>query len=155
MPHHIALHYTTLHLADECEQFFTGVKKGRDKEGPSRFKKDLLLYKNLALGPEHRVIIIGTSKEPENGDLKELKGFFDKFLYFPYPDYSSRRLVLRYYLEYQICEGSVQYSTHSPFSLPPFVPPLSYHLPSFLPPSLPSSIPPPFLFPSSCVCFLY
>ena len=57
------------------------------------------------------MIIIGTSKEPENGDLKELKGFFDKFLYFPYPDYSSRRLVLRYYLEYQICEGKVQYST--------------------------------------------
>jgi hypothetical protein len=45
---------------DECEQFFAGGKKNKDKDGPSRFKKDLLLYKNLALGPEHRVIIIGT-----------------------------------------------------------------------------------------------
>ena len=90
---------------DECEQFFTGGKKSKDKEGPSRFKKDLLLYKNLALGSQHRVIIIGTSKLPDMGDPKELKGFFDKFLYFPYPDYSSRRLVLKYYLEHQICKG--------------------------------------------------
>ena len=97
--------YSFLFRVDECDQFFTGGKKGKDKDGPSRFKKDLLLYKNLALGPEHRVIVIGTTKEPELGDLKEMKIFFDKFLYFPYPDYSSRRLVLRYYLENQICEG--------------------------------------------------
>ena len=59
----------------------------------------------MALGSQHRVIIIGTSKLPDMGDPKELKGFFDKFLYFPYPDYSSRRLVLKYYLEHQICKG--------------------------------------------------
>ena len=95
-----------LSYIDECEQFFNGGgKKNKDKDGPSRFKKDLLLYKNQAIGPQHRVIIIGTSKIPEMGDTKELKAFFDKFLYFPYPDYSSRRLVLKSYLEHQICRG--------------------------------------------------
>ena len=90
---------------DECEQFFTGGKKNKDKDGPSRFKKDMLLYKNQALQPEHRAIVIGSTKAPENGDLKDLRGFFDKFLYFPYPDYSSRRLVIKYYLEQQVLEG--------------------------------------------------
>ena len=87
---------------DECEQFFSGGKKNKDKDGPSRFKKDLLLYKNQAIGPEHRVIIIGTTKSPENGDVKDLKGFFDKFLYFPFPDYASRVLIWKHYLVQKI-----------------------------------------------------
>ena len=90
---------------DECEQFFTGGKKSKDKDGPSRFKKDFLLYKNQALEAEHRVIIIGTSKSPENGDTKDLKGFFDKFLYMPYPDYASRVLIWKHYLAEKITEG--------------------------------------------------
>ena len=87
---------------DECEQFFTGGKKNKDKDGPSRFKKDFTLYKNQALGPEHRVVIIGTTKCPENGDVKDMKGFFEKFLYFPYPDYASRVTIWRHYIEQQI-----------------------------------------------------
>ncbi|RYH15223.1 AAA family ATPase, partial [archaeon] len=92
---------------DECEQFFTGGKKNKDKEGPSRFKKDLLLYKNQALGPEHRVVIIGTSKQPELGDTKDLKNFFDKFLFMPYPDYPSRVLIWRQYITQKIKDGLV------------------------------------------------
>ncbi len=84
---------------------FFGGKKNKDKDGPSRFKKDLLLYKNQALGPEHRVIIIGTTKSPENGDVKDMKSFFDKFLYMPYPDYSSRVLIWNHYLSQKIRDG--------------------------------------------------
>jgi hypothetical protein len=90
---------------DECEQFFVGGKKAKDKESPARFKKDLLTYKNQALGPEHRVIVIGTTKNPENGEIKDYKSFFDKFLFFPYPDYSSRVLIWRYYITQKIRDG--------------------------------------------------
>jgi SpoVK/Ycf46/Vps4 family AAA+-type ATPase len=90
---------------DECEQFFVGGKKAKDKEAPARFKKDLLTYKNQALGPEHRVIIIGTTKNPENGEVKDYKAFFDKFLYLPYPDYASRVLIWRNYLMQKIRDG--------------------------------------------------
>jgi len=90
---------------DECEQFFTGGKKNKDKEGPSRFKKDLLLYKNQALDNEHRVVIIGTTNAPENGDVKDMKSFFDKFLYTPYPDYSSRVQIWKYYVSTKIFEN--------------------------------------------------
>ena len=90
---------------DECEKFFKGGKKTKDGDAPGRFKKDLIAYKNLALNSEHRVLIIGTTKKPENGDIKELKSFFDKFLYFPYPDYSSRRLMWKYFLGLAVQEG--------------------------------------------------
>jgi SpoVK/Ycf46/Vps4 family AAA+-type ATPase len=90
---------------DECESFFTGGKKNKDKDGPSRFKKDFNTYKNQALGPEHRVIVIGTTKTPENGDLKDFKAFFDKFLYMPYPDYASRHMVWKHYMEEMIRQG--------------------------------------------------
>lgn len=92
---------------DQCEQFFMGGgKKAKgDKDGPARFKKDLLLYKAQAIEAHHRVIIIGTSKTPENGDVKELKNFFDRFLYFPYPDYASRVLIWTHYIDAQIRLG--------------------------------------------------
>jgi SpoVK/Ycf46/Vps4 family AAA+-type ATPase len=88
---------------DECEEFF--VKKSKDKEGPSRFKKDLQSYKNNALTEEHRVVIIGASKLPEKGDPKEMRNFFDKILYFPYPDYATRVLVWGHFIAKQIREG--------------------------------------------------
>lgn len=81
---------------DECETVFAGggkKAKGADKDGPSRFKKDLITYRNLALQPEDRVIIIGTSSRPELGDPKELRSFFDKFLHMPMPDYASRLML--------------------------------------------------------------
>jgi IQ and AAA domain-containing protein len=93
---------------DECETFFTGGKKNKDKDGPSRFKKDFLTYKNQALDNTHRVAIIGTTKCPENGDVKDMKAFFDKFLYMPYPDYASRFMLWRHYLQECINDGLVK-----------------------------------------------
>jgi MoxR-like ATPase len=84
---------------DECEKFFEAVKKSKvDKSGPSRFKKDLLTYKNSGFKPLDRVIFIGCTRNPEKADKKELKQFFDKFLYLPYPDYPSRLLLWRSFI---------------------------------------------------------
>lgn len=91
---------------DRCDEFFLGGKKAKaDKEGPARFKKDLITYKNNALELDHRVVIIGTTKNPENGDLKDCKNFFDRFLYTPYPDYSSRVLIWKHYIQEQLRAG--------------------------------------------------
>jgi SpoVK/Ycf46/Vps4 family AAA+-type ATPase len=43
-------------------------------------------------------VILGTSRHPENGDPKALKGFFDKFLYIPYPDYPSRLMLWKTFM---------------------------------------------------------
>jgi hypothetical protein len=44
------------------------------------------------------VVIIGTSARPEQGDAKELKQFFDKFLHMPLPDYASRLMLWRSFI---------------------------------------------------------
>ena len=44
------------------------------------------------------MIIIGTSARPEQGDAKELKQFFDKFLHMPLPDYASRLMLWRSFI---------------------------------------------------------
>lgn len=88
---------------DECEQFFTGGKKASKKssdksDNMSRFKKDLNTYRNQVITSEHRILFIGTSNKPESFDIKDCKSFFDKFLYFPPPNYTSRLLIWEKYL---------------------------------------------------------
>jgi SpoVK/Ycf46/Vps4 family AAA+-type ATPase len=88
---------------DNCEQFFLGGKKAKsDKEGATRFKKDLHTYKNSAITKENRVLIVGTSSAPDTAELKDLKAFFDKFLYIPPPNYASRLLIWRQLLSNSI-----------------------------------------------------
>lgn len=80
---------------DECDQIFASGGSGKKKvasDGPGRFRKDLITYLG-SLTPEDRVVVIGCTKQPENGDLKDLKSFFDKMLFFPYPDYASRVML--------------------------------------------------------------
>lgn len=106
---------------DQAADYFV-AKKGKKKkkgadEGPpgpdlKRFQKDLLIYKNQALKPEHRVICIGTCTNPEKADLKvakftgkgkpEKQGFFEKFLYFPYPNYPDRVLLWRDFISNEL-----------------------------------------------------
>lgn len=79
---------------DEVERLF--VKSKKKSTGPERFLKDLLDYKKRYLQPTDRVIIIGTTNAPhkiEEKVMKDLKNFFDKFLYVPWPGYSSRHRI--------------------------------------------------------------
>jgi IQ and AAA domain-containing protein len=86
---------------DECEKYFeAGGKKAKvDKNGPSRFKKDLQTYIKSGFKHNDRVIFIGCTRNPEKADKKELKSFFDKFLHLPYPDYPSRLLLWRSFID--------------------------------------------------------
>eukprot|EP00743_Colponemidia_sp_Colp-15_P001010 GILK01001116.1.p1 GENE.GILK01001116.1~~GILK01001116.1.p1 ORF type:complete len:850 (-),score=212.62 GILK01001116.1:85-2634(-) len=80
---------------DDCEKVFSGAagkKKGSDSAGATRIKKDLIAHKKL-LTDEHRVIIIGCSSSPFDGSMSELRSFFDKSVFLPYPSYSSRLML--------------------------------------------------------------
>lgn len=74
--------------------------------------QDLQTYIKQALLPEHRIVILGTSRHPENGDAKALKGFFDKFLYIPYPDYPSRLMLWKTFMR-EAVGAKVQAKTHT------------------------------------------
>ena len=98
-----------LHI-DGCEHFFqSSTGKQVEKSGPVRFQKDLLLYKNQAVQKKDRFIVIGTTEHPERLDSKIIKykgpggkpekqGMFEKFLFFPPPDYVSRMLMWKSFI---------------------------------------------------------
>lgn len=46
-----------------------------------------------------RITIIGCTSAPEEGSKKEFKKFFDKNIYFPFPDYTTRRLMWKNFIE--------------------------------------------------------
>lgn len=43
--------------------------------------------------------MIGCSSEPGEGSKKDFKKFFDKAIYFPFPDYTTRRLMWKSFIE--------------------------------------------------------
>lgn len=43
-------------------------------------------------------MIIGCTSKPEAGDAKDLKNFFQKFIYMPPPDYASRVMLWRSFI---------------------------------------------------------
>lgn len=67
-----------------------------------RIKKSIMRWKKGWLKDDTRVTIIGCSNEPHEGSKKDFKKFFDKAIYFPFPDYTTRRLLWRSFIEQQI-----------------------------------------------------
>jgi hypothetical protein len=59
----------------------------------------LAKWKAKFLNDKTRVTIIGCTSEPDSGSKKDFKKFFDKALYFPFPDYSTRRLMWKTFIE--------------------------------------------------------
>jgi len=85
---------------DEAEKIF---KKGKKKSsGPERIKAMLMDYKKKYLTKKDRVIIIGCTNRPwdiTDGDMKDVRTFFDKQLYVPWPQYSSLARLWRCLIE--------------------------------------------------------
>jgi hypothetical protein len=97
---------------DKCHEFFMGKSK-RGGGGPTidaemqRFQKPLLIYKNLALKREDRVLVVGCTNMPESADIKllrwkgpgggkpEKQGFFERSLYFPLANLTDRGMLWR------------------------------------------------------------
>jgi len=94
---------------DECEKVFAGKKKKKkgakgkkkanDPTNPTRIKKALQKWKAKWITDETQVTVIGCSNEPENGSKKDFKKFFDKAIYFPFPDYTTRRMMWKTFIE--------------------------------------------------------
>lgn len=56
---------------------------------PKRLKKDLLKSLKLIKG-EDRVLIVGTTKDPQSAELKSFCKMYSKIILIPRPDYGSR-----------------------------------------------------------------
>ncbi|KAH6557819.1 hypothetical protein KP509_1Z091600 [Ceratopteris richardii] len=94
----------TIIYIDEAELVFIKDKKKLRASGlkdkSSRIKKSLV--KELSqLHPGDRVLLVGTSSKPQNAPSKaaSLMTLFAKKIYVPYPDYASRVILWRTFLE--------------------------------------------------------
>ncbi|XP_072753681.1 IQ and AAA domain-containing protein 1-like isoform X2 [Anoplolepis gracilipes] len=77
---------------DDAEKPFVKKVPKTDKTDPKRLKKDLpKLVKNIT--GEDRVLLIGTSNKPWDGDQKLLYQTYDKVIYIPRPDYGTVSLI--------------------------------------------------------------
>ncbi len=89
---------------DEAEKVWPGKgpkkkkKKKADPNDPKRLKKSLLQWKNKFLDQETRIAILGCTSEPHKASKVDLKKNFDKAIYFPFPDYSTRRLMWKFFI---------------------------------------------------------
>merc|ERR1712100_680739 len=70
---------------DEVEQIFAGGRKG---DSAGRFKKPFADYKDKWMEADNQCIVSGNCREPwklSTNNHADLKRFFDKFLYIPWP----------------------------------------------------------------------
>lgn len=98
---------------DEIHKVFPGKKKGKkgkkgggakkkkatDPSNPVRIKKAMQKWRAKFMDDKTRITIIACTSEPENGSAKDFNKFFDKSIYFPFPDYSTRRLMWKTFIE--------------------------------------------------------
>ena len=74
------------------------VSKANALKQPQRIKKTLTKWKAKWITEETRITIIGCSSEPTEGNKKEFRKFFDKAIYFPFPDYTTRRMMWKQFV---------------------------------------------------------
>lgn len=65
---------------------------------PNRIEKALSKWRSKWITDETRITIVGCTSEPQEGNKKKFKKFFDKAIYFPFPDYTTRRLMWKTFI---------------------------------------------------------
>uniref|UniRef100_A0A182JQY3 Transcription termination factor 2 n=1 Tax=Anopheles christyi TaxID=43041 RepID=A0A182JQY3_9DIPT len=78
---------SVIYFGDAEKPFMKKIPK-TDRTDPKRLKKDLpKLVKNIQ--PEDRIMLIGTSDCPWEGDMKLMVQTYQRFVYIPRPDYGA------------------------------------------------------------------
>ena len=91
---------------DNAEKPFIKKVAKTDKTDPKRLRKDLpKLVKNIT--SEDRVLFIGTSNKPWDGDPKLLYQTYDKVIYIPRPDYGTVSFIWKDLLYKVSCTNSL------------------------------------------------
>lgn len=88
-----ALQPSVFYVGD-CEKMFKKKIPKTDPTDPKRLKKEL--PKALkTIKPEDRILLVGTSRCPFDGEMKPMTGCYQRIILIPRPDYASRHLLWR------------------------------------------------------------
>lgn len=74
--------------------------KKKKSTGPARVKKPLTEFKKAKfIKEDDRVVFIGLTNKPQEGNMKEMKSFFEKKIYFPFPNYGTRMMLFKHFVK--------------------------------------------------------
>ncbi|XP_056132113.1 dynein regulatory complex protein 11 isoform X2 [Lampris incognitus] len=79
-------------IGDTEKMFYKKVPKEEKELDPQRLKRDLTKMLEMIKG-EERVLVVGTTKDPLNADMKSLCDMYKKIILIPRPDYGSRYVI--------------------------------------------------------------
>ncbi|XP_037371775.1 IQ and AAA domain-containing protein 1-like [Talpa occidentalis] len=80
------------------KNFYRRVPKEEKEMDPKRIKKDLTRAVRQ-LAPGDRVMLIGTTQQPQLAEMKGLCRMYERILFMPRPDYASRYVLWKQMLE--------------------------------------------------------
>jgi len=84
-------------VVNEAELIFPGKKKSKEAKAAAKIKKPLLDVIKCTKADKRVVTIVCTNKYDVS--RKDFKKFFDKKIFFPYPDYGTRILLFKTFVE--------------------------------------------------------
>ena len=93
-------------MIDDFQTIF-GVTKAKKKDGVISFgpklKKVIVdMKKNKLWTKNDRIAVIGCSNKPYDAIVKECKKIFDKKIYFPFPNYATRKEIAKHFIEQKV-----------------------------------------------------
>lgn len=92
-------------MIDDFEQIFSGVKGKKKDVNPVavRMKKIISdMKRNKLWSKNDRIAVIACSHKPFDSTIKDCKKLFDKKIYFPFPNYSTRKMLVKTLIEQKI-----------------------------------------------------
>ncbi|XP_013360027.1 PREDICTED: IQ and AAA domain-containing protein 1-like [Chinchilla lanigera] len=85
-------------IGDAEKNFYKKIPKEERQMDPKRIRKDLGKAVRL-LRPGDRVMLIGTTEQPQLADMKGLCRLYERILLVPRPDYASRYVLWKHLIE--------------------------------------------------------
>jgi IQ and AAA domain-containing protein len=85
-------------MIDDFEQIFSGLKGKKKDVNPvaPRMKKIITdMKRNKLWAKTDRIAVIACSHKPFDATMKDCKKLFDKKIYFPFPNYASRKILIK------------------------------------------------------------
>nr|XP_020468742.1 IQ and AAA domain-containing protein 1-like isoform X2 [Monopterus albus] len=83
---------SVIRIEDAEKMFYKKVPKEERELDPKRLKKDLLKYIKM-IKADDRILIVGTTKDPQSADIKSLCKMYSKIILIPRPAYGSRYIL--------------------------------------------------------------
>ncbi len=64
------------------------------------------MKKNKLWTKNDQIAVVACTNKPYDGNIKDMKKMFDKKMYFPYPNYATRKLLIKNFIE-QKCGNKI------------------------------------------------